>query len=130
MKIEDIKKYESIKDSIYNRSKEICEYIITNDLSKSKDIGNRWSVDSFEIDEKEVDVRIYEYWGYGGYDYHTIRIDLNLFTSDDWLSLITEKTIESNKEYTRIQSEKEEKERLYKIEQAKKVLEELENKKN
>lgn len=61
MKIEEIKQYESIKDSIYNRAKEICKYIITNDLKKSKDICNKWSVDSFEIDEKEVDVRIYEY---------------------------------------------------------------------
>ena len=128
MRIEEIKQYEFIKDSIYKRAKEICKYIIANDLKKSKDICNKWSVDSFEIDDKEIDVRIYEYWPYGGYDYHTISINLELFTSDNWLSLITEKTNEFNKEYTRIKLEEEEKDRLYKIEQAKKIIEELEKK--
>ena len=125
MKIEDIKRYESIKDSIYERAKEICKYIITNDIRRSKEIGNNWSVDSFEIDEKEIDVKIYESWAYGGYDYHTISIDLNLFTSDDWLALITEKTNIANENYKKMLEEKEEKERLYKIEQAEKTLREL-----
>lgn len=125
MKIEDIKRYESIKDSIYERAKEICKYIITNDIGRSKEIGNNWSVDSFEIDEKEIDVKIYEFWAYGGYDYHTISIDLNLFTSDDWLTLITEKINIANENYKKMLEEKEEKERLYKIEQAEKTLREL-----
>lgn len=125
MKIEDIKRYESIKDSIYERAKEICKYIITNDIRRSKEIGNNWSVDSFEIDEKEIDVKIYESWAYGGYDYHTISIDLKLFTSDDWLTLITEKTNIANENYRKMLEEKEEKERLYKIEQAEKTLREL-----
>jgi hypothetical protein len=125
MKIEDIKRYESIKDSIYERAKEICKYIITNDIRRSKEIGNNWSVDSFEIDEKEIDVKIYESWAYGGYDYHNISIDMEIFTSDNWLEIITEKTNKSNEEFYKKLKEKEEKERLYKIEQAEKTLREL-----
>jgi hypothetical protein len=122
MKLEEIKQYEIIEEKIKERACNICDYIIENDKSK-KNI--RGSVDKFEIYDDKMMITLYETWAYGGYDYHTISIDMNIFTSDNWLELITKNINKSNEEFDRIKNEKEEKERLYKIEQAEKTLREL-----
>ena len=121
MKLEEIKQYEIIEEKIKERAYDICDYIIEND--KSRDI--RGGVDKFEIYADEIIVTLYETWAYGGYDYHNISIDMKIFTSDNWLELITEKVNKSNELFFKNKEEKEEKERLYKIEQAEKLLKEL-----
>ena len=122
MKLEEIKQYEIIEEKIKERAWDICDYIIENDKS-SKNI--RGSVDKFEIYDDKMIITLYESWAYGGYDYHSISIDMDIFTSDNWLELITKKINKSNKEFDRIKNEQEEKQRLYKIEQAEKILREL-----
>jgi hypothetical protein len=121
MKLEEIKQYEIIEEKIKERAYNICDYIISND--KSRDI--RGSIDKFEIYDDKIIVTLYETWAYGGYDYHDISIEMEIFTSDNWLELITEKVTKSNEAFLKNKEEKEERERLYKIEQAEKTLKEL-----
>lgn len=124
MTLKEIKKYEKIDNKINERANEICEYISNND--KSRKIRGR--VDKFEIMEDSILVTLYETWPYGGYDYHDVSIDLDLFVSDNWLDLITEKISKSNEEFEKRKTENEERQRLKKIEEAEKILKELKNK--
>lgn len=121
MKLEEIKQYETIEVNIRERASDICNYIKLND----KSIHVRGSVDKFEIYDDKIIVTLYESWAYGGYDYHDISIEMEIFTSDNWLELITKKVNKSNETFFKNKEEKEERERLYKIEQAEKTLKEL-----
>lgn len=124
MKLKEIKKYEKIEGKIRERASEICDYIIKN--KKGSQI--RGSVDKFEIYDEKIIVTLYETWPYGGYDYHEVPIDLKLFTSDNWLELITKKISDENEAFEKSKAEQEERERARKIAEAEKILSELKNK--
>lgn len=126
MKIEDIKKYEELKDSFYDRCKAIAKLHIEND--KKFNVGKNWGIQDYDFYDDYMYITIEESWAYGGYDTCSIKMDKNTFVSDDFESIVMSEIEESNKKLLAQQEENKEKERLKKIEEAKKVLAELEKK--
>ena len=123
MKLEDIKAYESIKDSIRNRAIEICTYLTENDLI----LKNKGRFDGFDIDENIITINLYESWAYGGYDNHSFDLDLETFTSDNWLEILTERTRISNENKIANDLKSKENERLRKIKEAEETIKKLKN---
>ena len=100
MKIEDIKKYEELKDSFYDRCKAIAQLHIDND--KKFNVGKNWGIQDYDFYDDYMYITIEESWAYGGYDTCSIKMDKNTFVSDDFESIVMSEIEESNKKYDEI----------------------------
>jgi len=127
-KIEKYKKLESelnqLKEEIETRVEEIGRYMLSNDpeLERRKIYG---SIDGFTVEKDSIEVNVSEYRGCGEYDYNSFEIDLELFQSDNWLELITDKINKEIAKELRAEKLRQEVEKAKKIESLKKELKKL-----
>lgn len=113
-----------VEDLISKRCIEVSEYLIENDLylKENKVCGN---FDDFYIEDQMVKIKLYETWVYGGYDYHTISIDLNIFESDNWLELLIQYVKDKNEKKIQKDILKKEEDRIKKIKEAEELIKKL-----
>lgn len=81
---EIVKSWLSTKETLENRISRIASKFVENNLIKGLNPNFYNHVSKWEIRNREVEIELYESWGYGGQDYHQLVFPLKYLFQENY----------------------------------------------